>query len=182
VLTVAPQQAPDKAETVSVRFDHGRPAEIDGVPGGPLDLLERANSLTGRHGVGLRSVVENRINGTKCRGLYESPGLDLLGFGLSRVYQVAMNTDARQLMQSLSVTIGRAVYEGRYLEPAARAARAAADVLVDSASATVEVEMYKSGMLVRSLSSQDPGRMPPRQTRFSSGGGGHFWRVVNVTT
>jgi argininosuccinate synthase len=177
VLTVSPQQAPDKAETVTVRFDHGQPLEIDGVPGEAHELLERANSLAGRHGVGLRSVVENRINGTKCRGVYESPGLDLLGFGLTRVYQVAMNNDARQLMQSLSVIIGHAVYEGRYFDPAVRAARAAADILVDSASATVEVEIFKGGMSMRSLSSQNPERMPPRQTRFISGGG-HFWRVA----
>lgn len=176
VLTTAPQQAPDKAETVILTFDHGRLTEIDGVPGEPHELLERVNSLTGRHGVGLRSVVENRINGTKCRGVYESPGLDLLGFGLTRVYQMAMDTSARQLMQSLSGIIGRAVYEGRYFDSAARAARAAADVLVDSASATVEVEIYKGSMSMRSLSSQDAGRMPPRQTRFS--GGGHFWRVT----
>jgi argininosuccinate synthase len=176
VLTVAPQQAPDKAETVTVRFDHGQPVELDGAPGEPHELLERANSLAGRHGVGLRSVVENRINGTKCRGVYESPGLDLLGFGLSRVYQVAMDTGSRQLMQSLAGMIGRAVYEGRYLDPEVRAARAAADVLADSASATIEVEIYKGGMSMRSMSSHDAGRMPPRQTRFTSGG--HFWRVT----
>lgn len=176
VLTVAPQRAPDKAGTVTVRFERGRPVELDGVPGEPDELLDRANSLAGRHGVGLRSVVENRINGTKCRGIYESPGLDLLGFSLARVYQVTMDTSARQLMQSLSGIIGHAVYEGRYLDPSVRAARAAADVLTDSASATVEVEIYKGGMSVRSLSGHDAGRVPPRQTRF--GGGGHFWRVT----
>jgi argininosuccinate synthase len=176
VLTVSPQLAPDKAEMVTLRFEHGRLVEFDGVSGEPGELLGIANSLAGRHGIGLRSVVENRINGTKCRGVYESPGLDLLGFGLARVYQVAMDAGARRLMQSLSGVLGSAVYEGRYFDWAAQAAGAAADVLADSASATVEVELYKGGMSLLSLSSRDAGRMPSRQTRFGSGG--HFWRVT----
>jgi argininosuccinate synthase len=177
-LTVAPQQAPDEAESVTVAVAGGRPVRIGNAPGDARELLERANSVAGRHGVGLRSVVENRINGTKCRGVYEAPGLDLLGFCVARVYQVVMDPEALRLMHGLSELIGRGAYEGRYLDPAIRAARAAADVLIDSASATAEVaaELYKGGISFQGLS-HDPGAaVPPRQTRFT--GGGHHWQVV----
>lgn len=176
VMTIEPQLAPDKAEAVTMRFEGGQLVQVDGVGGEPSELLGIANSLAGRHGIGLRSVVENRINGTKCRGIYESPGLDLLGFGLGRVYQLTMGSGARGLMQSLSEAIGRAVYEGRYLDLAVQAARTAADMLADTASATVEAELYKGGMSLLSLSGQDASQLPARQTRF--GHGGHFWQVT----
>jgi argininosuccinate synthase len=177
-LTVPPQHAPDQAEAVTVRIESGHPAQVGHATGNARELLERANAVAGRHGVGLRSVVEDRINGTKCRGVYEAPGLDLLGFCVSRVYQVTMDKESRKLMSYLSGLIGEGVYEARYLDPAIRAARAAADVLIESASATAEVEaeVYKGGISFRGLSAEGEQGRPPRQTRFS--GGGHYWQVV----
>lgn len=175
-MAVPARQAPDEPEVVTVRLDHGRPAEVGGIAGGARELLERANALAGRHGVGLRSVVENRINGTKCRGMYEAPGLDLLGFCADRLYQVTMGHEAKRLMRSMSELIGRGIYEGRYDDPATRAARAAADVLIGSAGAEVEVELYKGHLAFHGISEHTDEPLPPRQTRFT--GGGHFWQVV----
>jgi argininosuccinate synthase len=178
-LTVPPRQAPDQPETVTVRVENGHLAQIGHARGTARELLERANVLAGRHGVGLRSVVEDRINGTKCRGVYEAPGLDLMGFCVGRVYQVGMDRDARKLMGYLSGLIGEGVYEARYLDPAIRAARAAADVLIESAHATAEVEaeVYKGGITFLGLSHDAGEALPPRQTRFSAGG--HYWQVTS---
>ncbi len=177
VLTVPPHEAPDRAEQVSVRFDHGQPVEIGGSAAGPRELLEHANLIAGRNGIGLRSVVENRINGTKCRGIYEAPGLELLGFCVARVYEIAIEREARQLLNFLSDLIGRGVYEGRYFDPAVAAARAAADLILEPASATVTVEVYKGNMSFLGVYGQAGKPLPPRQTRFS--GGGHFWQVTD---
>lgn len=174
LVTVPPRQAPDRPEAVSVRFERGRPVEIGGSAAGPRELLERANQIAGRNGVGLRSVVENRINGTKCRGVYEAPGLDLLGFCVAKVHEIAVDREARQLLSFLSDLIGRGVYEGRYFDTAVRAARDAADVILESASATVTVEVYKGNVSFLGMSGYAD-NSPPRQTRFS--GGGHFWQV-----
>jgi argininosuccinate synthase len=177
-LARAPRHAPDEPEPVTVTVTGGRPAAIGNARGDARELLERANSIAGRHGVGLRSVVENRINGTKCRGVYEAPGLDLFGFCVARVYQVAMEPDALRLMHGMSEMIGRGVYEGRYFDPAVRAARAAADVLIDAAGATAEVmtELYKGGISFQGLSHGPGAQAAPRQTRFT--GGGQHWQIV----
>jgi argininosuccinate synthase len=177
-MTCPPREAPDKPEPVTVTVTGGRPVAIGNDPGKARELLERANCIAGRHGIGRRSVVENRINGTKCRGVYEAPGLDLLGFCVARVYQVVMDPDALRLMRGLSELIGRGVYEGRYFDPAIRAARAAADVLIDAAGATAEVaaELYKGAISFQGLTHGPGEAVAPRQTRFT--GGGHHWQVV----
>ena len=89
-----------------------------------------------------------------------------------------MDPDALRLMHGLSEMIGRGVYEGRYFDPAIRAARAAADVLIDSAGAAAEVaaELYKGGISFQGLSYGPGEPVAPRQTRFT--GGGHHWPVV----
>jgi argininosuccinate synthase len=176
LMTVPAQQAPDQPEIVSIRFDRGRPVAIDGSVLGPRELLQRVNAIAGRHGIGTRTVVENRINGTKCRGVYESPGLDLLGFCISKVYEIALDREARKLLAFLSELIGRGVYEGRYHEVAVRAGRAAADSIVEAANATVTVELYKGSLSFLGISGYSDEKLPPRQTRFT--GGGHSWQVT----
>jgi argininosuccinate synthase len=177
ILMVSPEQAPDRAEPVLVKVDGGRPAEVGGRGGSAHELLAQANAIAGRNGVGLRSVVEDRINGTKCRGMYEAPGLDLLGFCVNRVHQVSMDKPARRLMSTLSELIGQGAYEGRYLDSEIRAARAAADELIAQADASADVDViaYKGGLSFGGLTYRGSGVLPPRQTRFT--GGGHQWQV-----
>src|SRR5579875_3038178 len=178
VLTVFPQQARPQPEPVPVTIDGGRPVKVGGQPGNARELLARANEIAGRNGVGLRSVVEDRINGTKCRGMYEAPGLDLLGFCVGRVHQVAMGKPERRLMNTLSELIGRGAYEGRYLDPEIQAARAAADSLIAATDASAEIDViaYKGGLSFGGLTHQGDGTLPARQTRFTAGG--HYWQVM----
>jgi argininosuccinate synthase len=110
--------------------------------------------------------------------VYEAPGLDLLGFCLSRMLEATMDREEQDLLRDVSQRIGRSVYEARYCGLASQAARAAADVLLESATGTVSVEAFKGSLLFAGTDAA-PGRpSPPRQTRFS--GGGHVWEVAGV--
>ena len=73
-LAVPVEEAPDKPEYVEIEFEGGVPVAIDGVRMGPVELLEKANALGGKHGVGRVDLVENRFVGMKSRGMYETPG------------------------------------------------------------------------------------------------------------
>ncbi|NER06497.1 MAG: hypothetical protein F6K17_29915 [Okeania sp. SIO3C4] len=73
----------------------------------------------------LSNVVENRINGTKGRGIYEAPGLELLGYCQRKIYQATLDKQSNQLFQTLSSFISKQIYEGRYFETATQSARIA---------------------------------------------------------
>ena len=174
LMTVWPPDAPDEPERFEVRFEAGRPAEVGGRPVSALEAVSLANAAAGRNGLPPRSVVENRTNGTKCRGVYESPGLDLLGHCAGLLFQAELDKPGTQLLRQLSAALGAAVYEGRWHDHASAAARAAADVLAVAATGTVEVELYKGGIAVCGLHDLTAGRVAV-QTRFT--GGGHQWRT-----
>src|SRR5262249_12491147 len=79
-MGVRPTEAPDQPESVTIRFQNGRPTAINGEPVGAYDAVARANQIGGRHGIGIGThVVENRFVGIKSRGVYEAPGMELLG-------------------------------------------------------------------------------------------------------
>src|SRR5947209_667591 len=77
-LTVSPQEAPDKVETVQIGIESGTPFSVNGISLPPVELIEELNSIAGRNGVGRVDLVENRFVGIKSRGCYETPAGTLL--------------------------------------------------------------------------------------------------------
>ncbi len=150
-MGVWPQQAPDCVERVTVTFAAGRAIAINGQAVTPLEAMRLANEIGGRNGIGFKNALENRIIGTKSRGVYESPGMELLGQCLATLYQATMDRRAAKLFTELSKLVADQVYDGRYFDPVTRAAQAAIDVFAAHASGTVEVGLYKGNVQFHSL-------------------------------
>ncbi len=146
-MGVWPMKAPDKIEEVEIRFVRGRAVAINGRDVTPIEAMVLANGIGGRNGVGMKHALENRVVGTKSRGVYESPGMELLGAALRFVYQAVMDRRATLLFQQLSKLVADQIYDGRYFDPATQAARAAIGVFAQHASGTVRVGLYKGNVL-----------------------------------
>src|SRR4029077_8203795 len=81
-------------ETVTIRFDEGRPVALNGTPyPDPLQLVLEANAIGGRHGLGMSDQIENRIIEAKSRGIYEAPGMALLFIAYERLVTGIHNED-----------------------------------------------------------------------------------------
>ena len=150
-MGVWPYDAPDAVEEFSVRFEKGRAVEINGSPVSPLQAMHEANRIGGRNGVGIKNALENRIIGTKSRGVYESPGMELLGCCLMNVYQAVLDRRASALFRDMSRLLADQTYDGRMYDPSSEAAFSAVKTLVVPATGTVEVGLYKGNILFRSL-------------------------------
>ena len=150
-MGVWPMVAPDKIEEIAIRFAHGRAVQIDGTDVTPLEAMTQANRIGGRNGVGMKHALENRVIGTKSRGVYEAPGMELLGTALRFLYQAVMDRRATLLFQNLSKLVADQIYDGRYFDPATQAARAAIGVLSRHANGTVTVGLYKGNVFFHAL-------------------------------
>jgi argininosuccinate synthase len=150
-MCVWPHDAPDRIEDVTLRFEEGRCVAINGVPVTPLQAMLQANQIAGRNGIGLSNALENRIIGTKSRGVYEAPGLELLGYGLRAVYQTTMDRRSTGLFHSMSRLVAEQIYDARLYDPGGRAAMAGIDVLANHATGTVTVGLYKGNIYFKAL-------------------------------
>ncbi len=150
-MGVWPMQAPDAIESVKIKFEKGRPVAINGVEMKPFDLLVEANKIGGRNGVGMSHALENRIIGTKSRGVYEAPGMEMLGKALRYIYQAIMDKPATTLFEQLSRFIGVQIYDGKYYDLSTQAAFAAIEKFADKATGEVTVGLYRGNILFESL-------------------------------
>ncbi len=109
-----------KAETVRVRFDEGRPVEINGRSfGDDVALMLEANAIGGRHGLGVSDQIENRIIEAKSRGIYEAPGMALLFVAYERLVTGIHNEDTIEQYRDNGRRLGRLLYQGRWFDPQA---------------------------------------------------------------
>ncbi|MFF4615050.1 argininosuccinate synthase domain-containing protein [Nonomuraea jabiensis] len=162
-----PGQGPAEPETVTVTFLDGRVADVNGSGPDPVEWMTLANDIGARHGVWLRDVVERRIIGTVCRGIYEAPGLELLERAWSRILQASLDAAGRELYDRLAAVLGAAMYEARWLEPAARAARDGIDRLVGDVGGSVTLSVHRGLVQVERMKVASA---VVQQTRFGSGG------------
>jgi len=150
-MGVWPSAAPDKVEEVAITFKAGRCVAINGKALGVTQLMQEANTIGGRNGVGISHALENRIIGTKSRGVYEAPGMELLGKALQFLYQAILDRRATSLFEHLSKLISDQIYDGRFFDPATRAAFLAVQELTAPASGTVTVGAYKGNIFFLKL-------------------------------
>jgi argininosuccinate synthase len=146
-----PHQAPDKIEEVVVRFQGAQAVSINGQEGSALTLMTLANKIGGRNGVGLSHALECRVVGSKSRGVYEAPGMELLGTCLRFLYQATMDRRTTALFGQLSRLVAEQIYDGRYFDPATQAAQAAIATMAQHANGTVKVGLYKGNIYFHAL-------------------------------
>ena len=116
-----------KRETVTVRFEEGRPVALNGVEySDPVALVLEANRIGGRHGLGMSDQIENRIIEAKSRGIYEAPGLALLFIAYERLITGIHNEDTIEQYRMNGKKLGRLLYQGRWFDPQALMLREAA--------------------------------------------------------
>jgi argininosuccinate synthase len=150
-MGVWPSDAPDELRNVRVRVEAGRCVAIDDEPVSPLQAMLLANRIGGACGLGIKSALENRVIGTKSRGVYEAPGMELLGYCVRTVYQATLDRRSAGLFEYLSRRVAEQIYDGRYFDPMTRAAQAAIDELAADATGTVEVGLYKGNLHFQKL-------------------------------
>jgi argininosuccinate synthase len=114
-------------ERVSVRFDEGVPVALNGQRfSDPVKLMEEANAIGGRHGLGMSDQIENRIIEAKSRGIYEAPGMALLHIAYERLVTGIHNEDTIEQYRTNGRRLGRLLYQGRWFDPQAMMLREAA--------------------------------------------------------
>ena len=108
------------AEELTLAFEQGRPASINGKRfDSPYQLFIEANKIGGRHGLGMSDQIENRVIDAKSRGIYEAPGMALLHLVYERLLSAIHNENTLDLYFTLGRRLGRLLYEGKWYDPEA---------------------------------------------------------------
>ena len=147
-MTVSPQAAPDKVESVTITFEQGVPVTVNGKKLSALGIVEELNKIGGRNGVGRIDMVENRFVGMKSRGVYESPGMTILYDAHRYVEQLTMDRDLMHLRDRLAPEVAEMVYYGFWYHAKMDALLAFIKDAQKHVTGEVKLELYKGNIIL----------------------------------
>jgi len=146
-MGVGPEQAPDVPTYVTIDFEQGVPVAIDGEKMSAKNIILKLNELGGKNGIGLLDIVENRLVGMKCRGVYETPGGEILYFAHNYLETLCLDKMTAHKKQELSVTFADLVYNGQWFTPLREALSAFVDKTQEHVTGSVKLKLYKGNII-----------------------------------
>jgi argininosuccinate synthase len=147
VLSVSPEDAPDRPEYLTLDFVRGDCVAVNGRKLSPLGVMQALNKLGGKHGVGRVDLVENRYVGMKSRGVYETPGGAILHFAHRQMETLTMDREVMRLRDSLIPKYAELVYYGYWFAPERHALQALVNESQENVTGTVRLKLYKGNII-----------------------------------
>jgi len=152
--TLDPREAPDQPSYLTVAFERGDAAAVDGAALSPARLLARLNELGRQNGIGRLDLVENRFVGMKSRGMYETPGGTILHAAHRGIEQITLDRGAMHLKDELMPKYAELIYNGFWFAPEREMLQALIDKSQAYVSGTVRLKLYKGNVAVVGRESQ----------------------------
>ncbi len=148
VLSVSPENAPDKAEEISIDFEKGCPVALNGKALSPASLIAALNELGGKHAIGRVDLVENRLVGMKSRGLYETPGGTILYAAHKELESITLDRETLHYKDTVSQKYAEMVYFGQWFTPLREALDAFFESTQQNVTGTIKIKLYKGNMMI----------------------------------
>jgi argininosuccinate synthase len=148
MLSVSPENAPDKVTMVEIDYEEGNPIAINGERMSSANLLMRLNELGGKNGIGRIDIVENRFVGMKSRGIYETPGGTILHVAHRAIESITMDREVMFLRDSLIPSYSKMIYNGFWYSPERFLLQKMIDGSQREVTGTVRLKLYKGNCAV----------------------------------
>lgn len=154
LICTRPEEAQDQAEYVVIDFEKGQPVAINGQKfDEPLALLEKANEIGAKHGIGILDMVENRLVGMKSRGIYETPGGTLLMEAHQLLESLTLDRDTASFKSHIAIKYAQLLYDGLWYTPLKQALDAFIDSTQETCTGQIKMKLYKGNCIPAGIKS-----------------------------
>ena len=121
-LTLSPQKAAEKETILTISFVDGEPVSVKNENDGtvvtdPVEMILYLNKMGHDNAIGRVDMVENRFIGIKSRGVYETPGCEILWKAHHNLEGLTMDKEAMHLRDMLSPKYAELIYNGYWGAP-----------------------------------------------------------------
>jgi argininosuccinate synthase len=154
ILSVSPEDAPDRPTYVEIEFKNGNPIAVDGKQLSPAALLAHLNDLGGKNGIGRVDLVENRYVGMKSRGVYETPGGTILRVAHQAIESITMDREVMHIRDGLVPRYSEMLYNGYWFAPERKMLQTLIDESQKNVSGLVRLKLYKGNCIMAGRKSE----------------------------
>ena len=153
-MGVSPVKAKDAPTYITLEFEKGVPVALNGKKDSALNIILELNKIGGENGIGLLDIVENRLVGMKCRGVYETPGGTILYRAHEALESVCLDKMTLHEKQRFAITYAELVYNGQWFTPLREALAAFVDKTQETVTGIVKLKLYKGNIIKAGIESK----------------------------
>ena len=146
-MCVSPLQAPDVPTYIELDYEQGIPVALNGEKMSATEIVLALNKIGGANGIGLLDIVENRLVGIKCRGVYETPAGSILYAGHEYLESVTLDKMTARKKQEIAISYADLVYNGLWFSPLREALAAFVDKTQEVVTGKVKLKLYKGNII-----------------------------------
>ena len=146
-MGVSPIEAPDAPEYITLDFEKGVPVALNDEKMSAKEIILKLNEIGGKNGIGLLDIVENRLVGMKCRGVYETPGGTILYKAHEYLETICLDKMTAHKKAELALTFAELVYNGQWFTPLREALSAFVDKTQETVTGKVKLKLYKGNII-----------------------------------
>ena len=158
-LTVAPEDAPQTPERLSIEFAQGLPVKVvtdNKTVTDPVEVFLELNALARKHGIGRIDIVENRFIGVKSRGCYESPAATILRAAHMDIEGLTLDRNVRRLRDTfITPALSQILYNGHFFTPEREFVTSSIPASQRTVNGIVRVKLYKGNVVIEGRSSDE---------------------------
>ena len=152
-MSISPMQAPDEPTYITIEWEQGVPVALNGEKMNAVDLIWKLNELGGNNGIGLLDIVENRLVGMKCRGVYETPGGTILYRAHEYLESLCLDKMTSHKKLELSVCFAELLYNGQWYTPLRKALSAFVTETQKNVTGVTRLKLYKGNIIKAGVAS-----------------------------
>ena len=152
-MGISPFKAPDAPTYVTIDFEAGAPVALNGEKMKASKLIAELNKIGGANGIGIIDIVENRLVGIKCRGIYETPGGTILYAAHEKLEQLCLDKATQHYKQRMALEYADLVYNGQWFSPLREAMTAFCEKTQQTVTGTVKLKLYKGNIIGAGMTS-----------------------------
>ena len=171
--TVSPEEAPDKATYMNIRYVKGDIVAIDGEAMSAATVIEYLNEVAGANGVGRLDIVENRYVGMKSRGCYETPAGTVMMKAHRAIESITLDREVAHMKDELMPKYAKLIYNGYWWAPERIMLQTAIDQTQDVVNGEVRIKLYKGNVIVVGRKSDTDSLFDSNIATFDDDGGAY---------
>lgn len=150
-----PEKAPDEPEYVEIEFEEGKPKALNGEKLPLHELIQKLNTLAGKHGVGIIDMMEDRVVGLKSREVYECPAAVTLIEAHQELEKFVSTKHENQIKQYVDQKWAEQAYNGLWFDPIMNHLDSFIESMNEKVSGTVKLKLYKGSVQVTGRESEN---------------------------
>ena len=143
-----PENAPEEPEKIEVEFESGKPIALNGEELSLHELVEKLNSIAGKHGIGIIDMMEDRVVGLKSREVYECPAAVTLIEAHQELEKFVSTKYENQFKEKVDQEWAEYAYNGLWFDPVMDHLVSFMESMNQDVSGKVELKLYKGSVQI----------------------------------